>query len=180
MYVFHFHVVENGNILKSPTVKMDLPNTITSAATSDGHFGPPAANVADTMLILKPSSDSVTITARATISCQSRKASSRKLSKAQSSWESSDNTITITFDNCYLVNHLKLDAYPDTPGFTQKSFSYTIKISKDNKHWVELFKYRSYSCFSTQVLCFPTQAVRHTYPWPLSISMSIALSLSST
>ena len=66
---------------------------------------------------------------------------------------------TISLNDSYLLNELQLTGYPDLPP-QEKSFSYTIKVSKDKKAWLQLFNYSRVSCFGRQNLCFPTQAVR--------------------
>ena len=66
---------------------------------------------------------------------------------------------TISLNDVYLLNELQLTGYPDLSP-QEKSFSYTIKVSKDKKAWLQLFNYSRVSCFGRQNLCFPTQAVR--------------------
>ena len=66
---------------------------------------------------------------------------------------------TISLNDVYLLNELQLTGYPDLSP-QEKSFSYTIKVSKDKKTWLQLFNYSRVSCFARQNLCFPTQAVR--------------------
>ena len=66
---------------------------------------------------------------------------------------------TISLNDVYLLNELQLTGYPDLPP-QEKCFSYTIKVSKDKKTWLQLFNYSRVSCFGRQNLCFPTQAVR--------------------
>ena len=66
---------------------------------------------------------------------------------------------TISLNDVYLLNELQLTGYPDLPP-QERCFSYTIKVSKDKKTWLQLFNYSRVSCFGRQNLCFPTQAVR--------------------
>ena len=66
---------------------------------------------------------------------------------------------TISLNDVYLLNELQLTGYPNLSP-QEKSFSYTIKVSKDKKTWLQLFNYSRVSCFARQNLCFPTQAVR--------------------
>ena len=66
---------------------------------------------------------------------------------------------TIALNDVYLLNELQLTGYPDLLP-QEKCFSYTIKVSKDKKTWLQLFNYSRVSCFGRQNLCFPTQAVR--------------------
>ena len=68
-------------------------------------------------------------------------------------------TCTISLNDVYLLNELQLTGYPDLPP-QERCFSYTIKVSKDKKTWLQLFNYSRVSCFGRQNLCFPTQAVR--------------------
>ena len=66
---------------------------------------------------------------------------------------------TISLNDVYLLNELQLTGYPNLSP-QEKCFSYTIKVSKDKKTWLQLFNYSRVSCFARQNLCFPTQAVR--------------------
>ena len=68
-------------------------------------------------------------------------------------------TCTVSLDSIYLLNELQLIGYPDLPT-QEKSFSYIIKVSRDKKTWLQLFNYSGFTCFATQRLRFPTQALR--------------------
>lgn len=71
-------------------------------------------------------------------------------------------TVTVSFDDVYIVNFLRLKSYPSVPNKKQqhKSFSYTVKVSRDKSSWLKLFDYFSFACRSEQNLPFPKQAVR--------------------
>ena len=69
------------------------------------------------------------------------------------------NTCTVCLDAIYLLNELQLIGYPDWP-VQEKSFSYIVKVSRDKKTWLQLFNYSGSTCFASQSLRFPTQALR--------------------
>ena len=162
-FLIHSYVYteEGRNLLKSPTVTVDpLLHTITSAP-SMGTFGPPKAIIADTLLNLTPPvpSDVINAPAQGII-----RPGGLNRSGFGHGTRNAVSTVTVTLDSLYLINCLKLNAYPDVTTemqHQQKSFSYTIQISRDNRNWVELFNYRNYTCLATQDLSFPTQAVRY-------------------
>ena len=72
-------------------------------------------------------------------------------------------SVTVVFDSVYLLNYLLLKPYPEEPAAERPhlGFSYTVEISQDDSNWMMLFDYSSYTCYSTQSLVFPKQAIRY-------------------
>ena len=71
-------------------------------------------------------------------------------------------TTIVALDNNYIINYLHLKAYPGVSDekLVSKSFSYTVKLSRDKSSWLELFDYSSFACRGAQHLPFPKQAAR--------------------
>ena len=98
---------------------------------------------------------------RLTISTQSQKAQTTKKTTCGSQQLDGCTTI-IALDDKYLINYLHLKGYPGVSDEDQvsKSFSYTVKVSRDKSSWLELFDYSSFACRGAQHLPFPKQAAR--------------------
>ena len=77
--------------------------------------------------------------------------------------------VTVVLDSVYLLNYLLLKPYPEEPAAERShlGFSYTVEISQDNSNWMMLFDYSSYTCYSTQSLVFPKQAIRYRTSYKL-------------
>ena len=73
--------------------------------------------------------------------------------------ESSAPSVIISLGEMYHINTLQIEGSPGV--MDRAAFSYAIRVSRDKQHWKELFNYSNFSCFSTQHLCFPKQAVRY-------------------
>ena len=69
-------------------------------------------------------------------------------------------TMIVSLGDVYIVNCLHMRGYPGVPDERQKSFSYTVEVSRDKSSWLKLFDYSSFACRSTQDLHFPKQAIR--------------------
>ena len=72
---------------------------------------------------------------------------------------------TLTLENTYLVNCLRFEAYRNVPDYRQlqKTYSYTVSVSRDKSEWLQLFDYSAFACRGRQKLTFPTLAVRYHF-----------------
>ena len=77
-----------------------------------------------------------------------------------------ETSITVEFDEIYLINELKLEGQHARgvavqPGKTGVPFCYVVDVSKDEFQWIRVVDYSYLRCYSTQQLYFPKQAVRY-------------------
>ena len=72
--------------------------------------------------------------------------------------KSNTPSVIISLGEMYHINTLQIEGSPGV--MDRAAFSYAIRVSRDKQHWKVLFNYSNFSCFSTQHLCFPKQAVR--------------------
>lgn len=78
-----------------------------------------------------------------------------------------ETSITVEFDEIYLINELKLEGLQAQgvavqPGKTGAPFCYVIDVCKDEFfRWTRIVDYSNLSCYSTQQLYFPKQAVKY-------------------
>ena len=68
-----------------------------------------------------------------------------------------ETSITVEFDEIYLINELKLEAW----GVAVHPFCYVVDVSKDDFQWIRVIDYSYLRCYSTQQLYFPKQAVKY-------------------
>ena len=148
----------NRNLFTKPTVVFDLATpptfcTLTGEAYRS-YQTPPHQYVADAVIQLGVSRGSSVSSLNQTAWPAKRIiCGSEKLGRC---------TTIIALDDSYLINYLHLKAYPGLSEEEQvsKSFSYTVKVSRDKSNWLELFDYSSFSCRGAQHLPFPKQAAR--------------------
>ena len=77
-----------------------------------------------------------------------------------------ETSITVEFDEIYLINELKLEGkvsmkYPTKPGKAGAPFSYTINGSRDGEKWIGIVDYNKLTSYSVQQLHFPKLAVKY-------------------
>ena len=77
-----------------------------------------------------------------------------------------ETSITVEFDEIYLINELKLEGQQARgvamqPGKTGDPFCYVVDVSKDDFQWIRVIDYSYLRCYSTQQLYFPKQAVKY-------------------
>ena len=74
-----------------------------------------------------------------------------------------ETSITVEFDEIYLINELKLEAWGVAvqPGKRRDPFCYVVDVSKDDFQWIRVIDYSYLRCYSTQQLYFPKQAVKY-------------------
>ena len=76
-----------------------------------------------------------------------------------------ETSITIEFDEVYLINELRLEGCPSgMPTTTWKAgdpFCYMVDVSRDLYQWIRVLNYSNLKCYSMQQLYFPKQAVKY-------------------
>lgn len=77
-----------------------------------------------------------------------------------------ETSITVEFDEIYLINELKLEGQQARgvavqPGKAGDPFCYVVDVSKDEFQWIRVIDYSYLRCYSTQQLYFPKQAVKY-------------------
>ena len=69
-------------------------------------------------------------------------------------------SVIVALNEVYLINHIKIEPYPNDDQVNTLGFSYTLEVSTNATNWKMLLDYSKYTCYGRQTLRLPTIAVR--------------------